>query len=286
MASPPSARARRRAPACYDEPMPSVASAPRPGARLRRTLAGCALAGLVAGSPASGDGDPPPPAWAARLLAGYPGLVAAVTAREVILRDGAHFPIAATAMPTASDQPARNIADMFAEAYPAGNAAPPAPGADPGRARFAPFFDHIYGDCRAGGVAPHLRAVAWMPGLARQTVMVTTVNGVADRLEAVVRELATLPPDVQRQLVPSAGTYVCRAIAGTSQRSMHSHGVAIDIATARSDYWRWAGGEGARWRNRIDPRIVAIFERNGFIWGGRWSHFDTMHFEYRPELLG
>jgi len=22
-----------------------------------------------------------------------------------------------------------------------------------------------------------------------------------------------------------------------------------------------------------------------FIWGGRWYHFDTMHFEYRPELL-
>src|SRR3569623_1717748 len=36
-----------------------------------------------------------------------------------------------------------------------------------------------------------------------------------------------------------------------------------------------------------DPpaRNVAIFERHGFIWGGRWSHFDTMHFEYRPELL-
>mgnify|MGYP002637708491 CR=1 FL=1 len=24
---------------------------------------------------------------------------------------------------------------------------------------------------------------------------------------------------------------------------------------------------------------------NGFIWGGRWFHYDTMHFEYRPELL-
>jgi hypothetical protein len=21
------------------------------------------------------------------------------------------------------------------------------------------------------------------------------------------------------------------------------------------------------------------------IWGGKWGHFDTMHFEYRPELL-
>ena len=31
--------------------------------------------------------------------------------------------------------------------------------------------------------------------------------------------------------------------------------------------------------------IVAIFEKHGFIWGGKWYHFDTMHFEFRPELL-
>jgi peptidoglycan L-alanyl-D-glutamate endopeptidase CwlK len=30
---------------------------------------------------------------------------------------------------------------------------------------------------------------------------------------------------------------------------------------------------------------VTIFENHGFIWGGKWYHFDTMHFEYRPELL-
>ena len=28
-----------------------------------------------------------------------------------------------------------------------------------------------------------------------------------------------------------------------------------------------------------------IREKYGFIWGGRWYHFDTMHFEYRPEIL-
>jgi hypothetical protein len=31
--------------------------------------------------------------------------------------------------------------------------------------------------------------------------------------------------------------------------------------------------------------VVEIFERHGFVWGGRWSWFDTMHFEFRPELL-
>jgi hypothetical protein len=31
---------------------------------------------------------------------------------------------------------------------------------------------------------------------------------------------------------------------------------------------------------------VAVFEREGFIWGGKWYHFDPIHFEYRPELTG
>ena len=31
--------------------------------------------------------------------------------------------------------------------------------------------------------------------------------------------------------------------------------------------------------------IVRIFEKHGFIWGGRWYHYDTMHFEYRPEMI-
>ena len=39
------------------------------------------------------------------------------------------------------------------------------------------------------------------------------------------------------------------------------------------------------YKNRIPHRIVEIFERHGFIWGGKWYHYDTMHFEYRPELL-
>jgi hypothetical protein len=31
------------------------------------------------------------------------------------------------------------------------------------------------------------------------------------------------------------------------------------------------------------PAIKA-FESFGFIWGGKWFRFDTMHFEYRPEI--
>jgi hypothetical protein len=28
-----------------------------------------------------------------------------------------------------------------------------------------------------------------------------------------------------------------------------------------------------------------VFEKHGFVCGGKWYHFDTMHFEYRPEII-
>ena len=30
---------------------------------------------------------------------------------------------------------------------------------------------------------------------------------------------------------------------------------------------------------------MEVFERNNFIWGGKWGHFDILHFEYRPEII-
>jgi D-alanyl-D-alanine carboxypeptidase len=37
------------------------------------------------------------------------------------------------------------------------------------------------------------------------------------------------------------------------------------------------------YKNKIPLEIAAAFEKHGFIWGGKWYHFDGMHFEYRPE---
>jgi hypothetical protein len=242
------------------------------------------------GPAAQGSTQPPaaPATGPARLAEVYPDHVASVDATHVVMRDGTRLPISdgrdgKTAAQRFADA---DIDDMFADPYPLGRqAGPPGRDEDPGRARNEPFFDRMYGDCRRGQVTPRLRSVAWMPRRGGGTLQVTTVNRVADRLEAVVRDLERLPPAMTRYLVPSAGTYNCRVIAGTDNRSMHAYGVAIDISVAHADYWRWAGGEGAGYRNRVPYEIVEIFERHGFIWGGKWSHFDTMHFEYRPELL-
>jgi hypothetical protein len=38
-----------------------------------------------------------------------------------------------------------------------------------------------------------------------------------------------------------------------------------------------------RWM--VPTSVVEAFERHGFVWGGKWLFFDTMHFEYRPEVL-
>ena len=58
---------------------------------------------------------------------------------------------------------------------------------------------------------------------------------------------------------------------------------------ARSPWaWRWSGAEEGRvgdYRNGIPEPVVRVLERHGFIWGGKWHHFDGMHFEYRPELI-
>jgi hypothetical protein len=74
--------------------------------------------------------------------------------------------------------------------------------------------------------------------------------------------------------------------------SMHSFGMTIDINVSYSNYWRWSVRDKSEdsptlipYKNRIPVEIVEIFEKHGFIWGGKWYHYDTMHFEYRPELL-
>ena len=118
--------------------------------------------------------------------------------------------------------------------------------------------------------------------------VITKTNGAAEHLNAVSAELDLLPDKFNADLFPTAGTYNCRKVAGTEYLSAHGYGIAIDIALKHSSYWRWfldKPGKTVKYRNAIPMEIVRVFEKHGFIWGGRWHHFDTMHFEYRPELI-
>ena len=87
-----------------------------------------------------------------------------------------------------------------------------------------------------------------------------------------------------------------RNIADTQSRSYHSYGLAVDLLPKalgnKQTYWLWTAQQRKDWWNvsydgRYHPpdAVISAFETFGFIWGGKWFRFDTMHFEYRPELL-
>jgi hypothetical protein len=156
------------------------------------------------------------------------------------------------------------------------------PAHDPGRNRYEPLFRKMYGDS-AAQVRRHLTTINWFG----QKVRVTKVNDVHRHLATVERDLRRLikrNPALKKYLTPIGGTFKWRKIAGTNRLSVHSFGAAIDINVKYSAYWRWVKG-AYRYRNDIPLSIVKIFEKHGFIWGGKWYHYDTMHSEYRPELF-
>lgn len=224
------------------------------------------------------------------LVQAYPDHLESHDGTSLIWKDGTRQPISdgRTDKPFDELLERADIKDQFVIPYPLGFKGPPALNEDPGRIRNEAFFVKMYGDCRKGEVKPRLTRIPWMPSRGGGTVEVTTVNGIDRKLAAVSHELEQLPAEMIKYLVPTAGTYNCRPIAGTKRLSVHSFGAAIDIATRYGDYWQWAGAKASTafpYKNRIPKEIAEIFERHGFIWGAKWYHYDTFHFEYRPELI-
>jgi D-alanyl-D-alanine carboxypeptidase len=257
-----------------------------PSRSAARLVAGLLAILIVLAMPSSAQADPALDA----LVAAYPDHLAGYDDRDLLWKDGTRMPLADGRAGKSFDELLNgpDIMDQFAFPYPlGGEPKAPALNEDPGRIRNEPFFLKMYGDCRKGEVTPRLKPVSWMPSRRGGTVRVTVVNGVNERLAAVVKELEALPAALSKYLVPSSGTFNCRPIVNTRRLSVHAFGAAIDINTAFSDYWEWTKGRtgGLAWRNRIPAAIGDVFERHGFIWGAKWYHVDSMHFEYRPELI-
>ncbi|MEO6953355.1 MAG: M15 family metallopeptidase [Polyangia bacterium] len=142
------------------------------------------------------------------------------------------------------------------------------PGDDPGRVRVDALFRVAYP--RAGITTLHF----FGHRLRVHAKVVAPLERVAARLRAI---------DVGPWMQKLSGTLVVRNIAGTTRPSSHSYGISLDLDSARTQFWRW--DRPPHWHNTVPQAIVDAFEAEGFIWGGRWYHYDTMHFEYRPELL-
>jgi len=181
-----------------------------------------------------------------------------------------------------------DLEDMLAQTYTTGPpGAMPRPNHDPGRFRVTAFFDAVYGSS-AQEVRSHLVPVK----LAGVQASFNSRNGAARALAQVgerLKELLHKRPELMAYVLPLGGTFAPRPIAGTERKSPHAWGIAIDLNPKRCSYWRCSRGVTGACLLSLQLTypfaLVRLFEESGFIWGGKWWHYDTMHFEYRPELL-
>lgn len=237
-----------------------------------------------------------------RLQKAYPESIQAVTADYVVWKDETFMPLFDGKINKTIQEKLDNpsLFDQLNDVYyvPGFNSSVAnAPIDDPGRIRYEPFFKKMYGQTKEE-VQKKLVSIYWMPKIfgLRYPLEVTTVNQVHEKLMQISNELEALVfshPEYEIFLSEPGGTFCWRYIANTTRLSNHSFGMTIDINFETSNYWQWdliRAGEDVTettpliYRNNVPIEIVTIFEKYGFIWGGKWLHYDSMHFEYRPEI--
>ncbi len=233
-----------------------------------------------------------------RLAGAYPQQFSATDKPNVLRwKDGTETAYDDGVVKTNADEMLKQASpkDQMSLPYPAGwpMHAPDA-NEDPGRVRCEALFRKMYGDS-AAAVERSLVDVAWPAAGRSKKLRFTSANDAARALRQVGEEVNALPDDVKGYVAKPIGTFSWRTVAGEERRSPHGYGIAIDFQLPASvyRYWRWdaKGAPDAPVYPQTVPnderlgRIVTIFERHGFIWGGKWRHYDTMHFEYRPELV-
>ncbi len=155
---------------------------------------------------------------------------------------------------------------------------------NPGRNRVYELLDHVYGSNR-NSIEHNLKNT----NLVYRNLQFNGNNKASASLQNTFKEITSMAAkngNVYSSVFPLNGTYNYRLISGTNKLSPHAYGIAIDLNRDSRDYWKWASREEGQKRLDIYPKeVVDIFQNNNFVWGGKWGHFDTLHFEYRPEII-
>jgi hypothetical protein len=177
-----------------------------------------------------------------------------------------------------------DLQDMLEQAYPIKDISEIMPkDFDPGRVRVYSLLREVY-----GGSEGDIRKNLVLVNVGRRYQFNGSNNAAKSLQNAMNGILASSheKPKIGGFIYPISGTFNYRRISGTGRLSPHAFGIAIDLKSDRKDYWKWASREEGKLRLNSYPReIVRCFENNNFIWGGKWSHFDILHFEYRPEIM-
>lgn len=194
------------------------------------------------------------------LVQAYPDFLKGHDNDSLFWKDGTVSPIRDAWVEKTFDQRVRDasILDQFHLEYPTGRLVRnPDVNVDPGRFRNESFFQKMYGDCRKGTVASHMKTIIWLPKTWGKEVKVTNVNNVAGQLTLVSEEIDMLPAAIKSAAYPIAGVLSCRPVADTGKMSMHSYGAAIDLNIQYSDYWFWQKRSGSVvYRNRMPQRLT------------------------------
>nr|WP_243122293.1 M15 family metallopeptidase [Clostridium thermarum] len=155
---------------------------------------------------------------------------------------------------------------------------------DPGRARVYDLLAEVYGGSQSV-INKNLTNIK----VGYHNCQFNKNNQAAEALRSVMEELIPLCKSngrIENYVFPFSGSFNYRKIAGTNRLSPHSFGIAIDLARDKRDYWKWVSHkEGEKRLSSYPTELVELFEKNNFIWGGKWWHFDILHFEYRPEII-
>lgn len=155
---------------------------------------------------------------------------------------------------------------------------------DPGRNRVYPLLNAVYGNGMSN-ITRNLTNSNTKYG----NFQFNKENDAAENLKKafnLISEAAKSKPSILAYVTPISGTFNYRVISGTSRLSAHAYGIAIDLRSNSSDYWKWVSKDKGSKRIASYPNeVVKAFEENGFVWGGKWNHFDILHYEYRPEII-
>lgn len=157
------------------------------------------------------------------------------------------------------------------------------------------FYDALYDGKTRRSVEEHITTITF---LGKNVSIHEDIVGALKQVESSIYAAAKNDKETQTfidNLLRTEG-YNWREIADSQSRSYHSWGLAIDVLPKgwgqKNLYWNWTSQWNDRWmklplsRRWIPPKqVVDIFEKHGFIWGGKWLLWDNMHFEYRPELI-
>ena len=174
-----------------------------------------------------------------------------------------------------------NVRVSMAEPYPLEPERPETPlGVSPGRRRSYDLLQTLYG-ASPKAVGSHL-VQARLNG--QHLHLSPAAAQAMNRADAVLAPQTAYEPRL-KTLLKMDGGFAWRRIAGENRLSPHAFGIAFDISPGIATYWRWSKLRPHPLQKSYPASIVAAFENEGFIWGGKWHEYDLMHFEYRPEII-